>query len=79
MKGITMNKSLLVAALLTVALTACGKKDESVGALPPAVAAPSLPAPATPPALPNIAQDEAAKPADGAAPTTPASENTPAR
>lgn len=79
MKGITMNKSLLVAALLSVALTACGKKDESVGALPPAVAAPSLPAPATLPALPNIAQEEATKPADSTAPSSPAGENTPAR
>lgn len=74
-----MNKSLLVAALLTVALTACGKKDESVAALPPAVAAPSLPAPATPPVLPNVSQEEAAKPADSAAPSAPATESTPAR
>lgn len=51
-----MNKSLLVAALLTVALTACGKKDEPVAALPPAVVAPSLPAPATPLSLPNVGQ-----------------------
>lgn len=74
-----MNKSLLVAALLTVALTACGKKDEPVAALPPAVAAPSLPAPATPPSLPNVGQEEAAKPADSAPPSTPAGENAPAR
>lgn len=74
-----MNKSLLVAALLTVALTACGKKDESVAALPPAVAAPSLPAPATPPSLPNVGQEGAAKPADSTTPSTPAGENTPAR
>ncbi|NTV72410.1 MAG: hypothetical protein HGA71_20000 [Azonexaceae bacterium] len=74
-----MNKSLLVAALLTVALTACGKKDESVAALPPAVAAPSLPTPATPPSLPNVAQEEAAKPADSATPSTPAGENNAAR
>jgi hypothetical protein len=74
-----MNKSLLVAALLTVALTACGKKDEPVAALPPAVAAPSLPAPATPPALPNVAQEVAAKPADNLAPSAPASESAAAR
>ena len=74
-----MNKSLLVAALLTVALTACGKKDEPVAALPPAVVAPSLPAPATPPSLPNVGQEEAAKPADSTTPSAPAGENTPAR
>lgn len=74
-----MNKSLLVAALLTVALTACGKKDESVAALPPAVAAPSLPAPATAPSLPNVAQEEAAKPADGVAPSAPIGESSAAR
>lgn len=74
-----MNKSLLVAALLSVALTACAKKDESVAALPPAVAAPSLPAPATPPSLPNVAQEEAAKPADSVAPSAPVGENAPAR
>ncbi|PKO37685.1 MAG: hypothetical protein CVU33_11850 [Betaproteobacteria bacterium HGW-Betaproteobacteria-6] len=74
-----MNKSLLVAALLAVALTACGKKDESVAALPPAVAAPSLPAPATPPVLPNIYKEETAKPTDSAAPNVPASESAPAR
>lgn len=67
-----MNKSLLVAALLTVALTACGKKDEPVAALPPAVAAPSLPAPATPPSLPNLAQEQAATPADSVAARAPA-------
>mgnify|MGYP000376132130 FL=1 len=48
-----MNKSILVAALLAVALTACGKKEE------PAVAAPA-PAPAAAPA------PEAAKPAEQA-------------
>ncbi|MFZ2974881.1 MAG: hypothetical protein WA049_19815 [Ferribacterium limneticum] len=74
-----MNKSLLVATLLTVALTACGKKDESVAALPPAVVAPSLPAPATPPSLPNVGQEEAAKPADSNASSVPAGENAPAR
>jgi len=51
-----MNKSILVAALLAVALTACGKKEEA--------AAPAAPAPAAAPAAPA----EAAKPAEAAAP-----------
>lgn len=50
-----MNKSILVAALIAVALSACGKKEE------PAVAAPA-PAPVAAPA------PEAAKPAEAAAP-----------
>lgn len=78
-----LYKSLLVAALLTVALTACGKKEESAVALPPAVAAPTLPPPATPPVLPNAASAEMpAKPADQAdivAPSAPAGENTSSR
>ena len=48
-----MTKSILVAALLAVALTACGKKEE------PAAAAPA-PAPVAAPAA------EAAKPAEEA-------------
>jgi hypothetical protein len=78
-----LYKSLLVAALLTVALTACSKKEESAVALPPAVAAPTLPPPATPPVLPNAASAEMpAKPADQAgivAPSAPAGENTSSR
>lgn len=71
-----MNKSLLVAALLAVALTACSKKEEAVAALP---------APATAPALPNAASPvEAPKPAEPAslpAPVAPAApaENTGAK
>jgi hypothetical protein len=78
-----MYKSLLVAALLTVALSACSKKEESAVALPPAVAAPSLPPPATPPVLPNAASAETpAKPADQVGvvtPGAPAGENSSSR
>ena len=69
-----MNKSLLVAALLAVALTACNKKEEAVA---------TLPAPATALALPNASSPvEAPKPAEPAslptpvAPAAPAGENT---
>ena len=48
-----MNKSILVAALLAVALSACGKKPEAPAAAPAPVAAPAA---------------EAAKPAEAAAP-----------
>jgi len=74
-----MNKSLLAAALLAIALTACNKKEE---------VAVSLPAPATAPALPPAAlPTEAAKPVEAAGlaapanpqPTTPAAESSPAR
>ena len=41
-----MNKSILVAALLAVALTACGKKEEPAAAAPaPAPAPAAAPAP----------------------------------
>lgn len=72
-----MNRALLVAALLTVALAACNKKEE--------VATTALPAPAVAPALPAAAETtpEAAKPAEGNTlnlPTEqkPASEGKPA-
>lgn len=72
-----MNKSLLVAALLALALTACSKKEEAVAALP---------APATAPALPNASSPvEAPRPAEPttlqapAAPVTPSGENTTAK
>jgi len=78
-----MYKSLLVAALLTVALSACSKKEESAVALPPAVAAPTLPPPATPPVLPNAGSAETpAKPADQAGVVThsaPSGENASSR
>ena len=54
-----MNRTLLVSALLAIALTACSKKDQT-----PAPAAPT-PAPA---AVPAPAAADAAKPADAAAP-----------
>jgi len=70
-----MNRSLLVAALLAVALTACSKKEEATTALP---------APAVAPALPSAAEaaPEQAKPADGASLTAqpqqaPAAESKP--
>lgn len=61
-----MKRTLLVAALLAVALTACSKKEEATTALP---------APATPPALPTATVEtpaDAAKPAEGATLTVPA-------
>ncbi len=42
-----MKRSLLVAALLAVALSACAKKEETAPVLPPPATPPSLPA-ATP-------------------------------
>ena len=41
-----MNKSILVAALLAVALTACGKKEEPAAAAPAPAAAAAYAAPA---------------------------------
>lgn len=71
-----MNRTLLVAALLAVALTACNKKEETTTALP---------APAVAPALPSAAEatPEQGKPADGASLTAqpqqvPAAESKPA-
>lgn len=58
-----MNKSILVAALLAVALTACGGKKEEPKAAAPAPAPVAAPAPA--PAAPaGMAGMEAAKPAE---------------
>lgn len=54
-----MNRSLLVAALLAVALAACSKKEEATTALPAPAVAPTLPAAAEP-------APEPAKPADSA-------------
>lgn len=53
-----MNRTLLVSALLAIALTACGKKEQAS-------------APAAPAAAPVPAAADAAKPAD-AAPPAPA-------
>ena len=61
-----MKHSLLVAALLATALTACGKKDEAAAApLPPPAVAPALPAATSAPA----AEADTVKPADPAAQT----------
>jgi hypothetical protein len=59
-KEITMKHSLLVAALVAVALTACGKKEEAKPAAAPAPAPVAAPAPAAP-------ATDTAKPADAAA------------
>ncbi|MFZ2267333.1 MAG: hypothetical protein WAV95_07110 [Azonexus sp.] len=71
-----MNRSLLVAALLAVALTACNKKEEAPTALP---------APAVAPTLPSAGEAtlEQSKPADGATlnalpQAAPAAESKPA-
>ena len=58
-----MNKSILVAALLAVALTACGKKEEPKVAAPAPAPAAAAPAPAPAPAAPQagMAGMEAAK------------------
>lgn len=70
-----MNRSLLVAALLAVALTACSKKEEATTALPAPAVAPAQPAAAE-------AAPEQSKPADGASLTAlpeqkPAGESKP--
>jgi len=74
-KEIPMNKSILVAALLAVALTACGKKEEPKAAAPAPAPAAAAPAPAAAPqagmagmAAPQagMAGMEAAKPAEQA-------------
>lgn len=57
-----MNRTLLVSAVLAIALTACGKKEQAL--------APAAPTPA-PAAVPVPAAADAAKPAD-AAPPAPA-------
>lgn len=60
-----MNKSLLVAALLAVALSACSKKEEAVATLPPPATPPALPAaaPADAPPLTSLPAQDAAAPA----------------
>lgn len=63
-----MKKTLLLASLLAIALSACGKKEEAaapVDTTPPAVTAPAETAPAAP------ADAAPAAPAD-AAPAAPA-------
>jgi len=74
-KGKNMKQSLLVAALVAVALTACGKKEEAKPAAPaPAVEAPKpaeAAAPAAAPGAAPAAAPGAAAPA-AAAPAAPA-------
>lgn len=77
-----MNKPLLVAALLAVALTACGKKEEVAATLPPPATAPVLPnaaggADTNKPSEPNL-QPAATETASATTPVPPA-ESTPAR
>ena len=47
-KGNLMNKSLLVAALAALAITACGKKEEAPAPAPAPAPAAEAPAPAAP-------------------------------
>ena len=58
-----MNRTLLVSALLAIALTACGKKEQAPAAVAPTPAPASAPVPAA---------ADAAKPADAAAPAAAA-------
>ena len=69
-KVLIMKQSLLVAALLAVALSACGKKEEAAPAPAPAPEAAAPAAPAAAPAAPEAAAPAApaAAPADAAAP-----------
>jgi hypothetical protein len=68
-KGKTMNRSFLIAALLAVGLTACGEKPAPAPKQPaPAPAPAATPAPAPAPA-PEAAKDEPAKDAAAPAPT----------
>ncbi|RIX42481.1 MAG: hypothetical protein D3M94_18250 [Rhodocyclales bacterium GT-UBC] len=63
-----MKRTLLVAALLAVALAACSKKEETTTALP---------APATPPTLPTATADTPTnniKPTEGITLNAPAEE-----
>ncbi|MDP2026098.1 MAG: hypothetical protein Q8K06_07880 [Sulfuriferula sp.] len=64
-----MKHSVLLAALLALSLSACGKKEEAAApadATPPAAEAPAMPA--APAAAPADAAAPAAAPADAAAP-----------
>jgi type IV secretory pathway VirB10-like protein len=76
-KGIKMKHSVLIAALLALSLSACGKKEETApapAAEAPAAAAPAAEAPAAAPAAP-AAEAPAAPAAEApAAPAAPAAE-----
>ncbi|MDD4881144.1 MAG: hypothetical protein PHR30_00645 [Gallionellaceae bacterium] len=67
-----MKYSVLLAALLALGLSACGKKEEAAPMPAPEAAAPAAPAPeaAAPMAAPEAAP--AAPAADAAAPAAPA-------
>jgi hypothetical protein len=75
-KGNQMKYSVLLAALLAVSMTACGKKEEAAApAEAPAAAAPA-PEAAAPAPAPEAAAPAA--PADAAAPAAPADAAAPA-
>ena len=70
-----MKYPIIIASLLALSLTACGKKEEAVEAVAPApeVTAPAaevMPAPAAPEAMP-AAPEAMPAPAAPAAPVTP--------
>ena len=71
-----MKYTVLLAALLAVSLTACGKKEEAAPAPEMAAPAPApemaAPAPAPEMAAPAPAPEMAPPPADAAAPAAPA-------
>jgi hypothetical protein len=78
-KGISMKYSVLLAALLAVSMTACGKKEEAAAPAPAPEAAAPAPAPApeaaapAPAPAPEAAAPAApAAPAEGMAPAAPA-------
>lgn len=72
-----MTRSALLAALLAIALTACGQKEEAAPAPAPAEA-PAAEAPAAAPAEAAPAADAAAPAADAAAPAAEAPAAAPA-
>jgi hypothetical protein len=74
-KGISMKYSVLLAALLAVSMTACGKKEEAAAPAPAPEAAAPAPAPE---AAPAPAPEAAAPGAEGAAPAAPAEGMAPA-
>ncbi|GGX10392.1 hypothetical protein GCM10007242_15510 [Pigmentiphaga litoralis] len=68
-----MKKTLLLASMLAIALSACGKKEEAAvpaDTTPPAVTTPAPMTPTTPPAVDPAAPAAPMTPADPAAPAT---------
>ena len=55
-----MNKSILLAALMAIALSACGKKEEVAAPAPAPVAAPAAPAQEAAPAAEEAPAEEKA-------------------